>query len=275
MPVSGVRVCKKTSVNSTPVSKSSPAPPGRVFDMIKRKNLRTSGIKLLVLDEADEMLGKGFKAQIHDIYRLLSNATQIVLVSATLPGEVLEMTQKFMTEPVRILVKRDEISVDQIRNFYIMVEKEQFKFDTLCDLYDMMTMSQTVIFVNTRKKVEWLAQSMAKQQFAVSSMHGDMPQAERDEIMAAFRAGTSRVLISTDLWARGIDVPQVSVVINYDVPMSREQYIHRVGRTGRYGAAGIAITFVKTEELRLLRDIEQFYAMEIREMPMNVSELVN
>ncbi|EKF38469.1 ATP-dependent DEAD/H RNA helicase, putative [Trypanosoma cruzi marinkellei] len=245
--------------------------PGRVFDMIKRRHLRVNHLKTLVLDEADEMLGKGFKAQIHDIYRMIP-PLQVVLVSATLPVDVLEMTEKFMTEPVRILVRRDEITVDSIMQYFVSVDEEKNKFETLCDLYDTLTIAHAVIFCNTRKKVEQLAKKMRKENFSVSCMHGDMPQAERDEIMRNFREGKSRVLISTDLWSRGIDVEQVSLVLNYDLPFSREQYIHRIGRTGRMGRKGLAISFVKHDELRLLRDIEQFYATQIEELPANIAD---
>jgi ATP-dependent RNA helicase len=248
--------------------------PGRVFDMIKRKNLRTREIKMLVLDEADEMLSKGFKEQIYDVYRYLPPATQVVLVSATLPHEVLEMTSKFMTDPIRILVKRDELTLEGIKQFFVAVEKEEWKFDTLCDLYDTLTITQAVIFCNTRRKVDWLTDQMRKANFTVAHMHGEMPQNERDEIMASFRSGNQRVLITTDIWARGIDVQQVSLVINYDLPNNRELYIHRIGRSGRFGRKGVAINFVKNEDIRVLRDIEQFYSTQIDEMPMNVADLI-
>ena len=248
--------------------------PGRVFDMIKRRNLRTKNIKTLILDEADEMLNKGFKEQIYDIYRYLPPETQVVLISATLPNEVLDMTSKFMTDPIRILVKRDELTLEGIKQFFVAVEKEEWKFDTLCDLYDTLTITQAVIFVNTKKKVDWLTEKMRQNNFTVSSMHGDMPQKEREAIMAEFRGGTTRVLITTDVWARGIDVQQVSLVINYDLPNNRENYIHRIGRSGRYGRKGVAITFLKSEDTQALRDIEQFYSTQIDEMPVNVADLI-
>ena len=248
--------------------------PGRVFDMIKRRNLRTRNIKALILDEADEMLNKGFKEQIYDVYRYLPPETQVVLVSATLPQEVLEMTTKFMTDPVRILVKRDELTLEGIKQFFVAVEKEEWKFDTLCDLYDPLTITQAVIFCNTKRKVDWLTDKMRQNNFTVSSMHGDMPQKERDAIMGEFRGGTTRVLITTDVWARGIDVQQVSLVINYDLPNNRENYIHRIGRSGRYGRKGVAINFVKADDVRILRDIEQYYSTQIDEMPMNVADLI-
>jgi len=248
--------------------------PGRVFDMINRRTLRTRNIKMLVLDEADEMLNKGFKEQIYDVYRHLPPATQVVLVSATLTPDVLAITKKFMNNPIRILVKRDEITLEGIKQFCIAVEKEEWKFDTLTDLYDTLTITQAVIFCNTRRKVEWLTEKMRKANFTVASMHGEMLQKERDEIMKSFRNGTNRVLITTDLWARGIDVQQVSLVINYDLPNNRENYIHRIGRSGRFGRKGVAINFVKNEDMRILRDIEQFYSTQIDEMPMNVADLI-
>ena len=248
--------------------------PGRVFDMIKRRNLRTRNIKALILDEADEMLNKGFKEQIYDVYRYLPPETQVVLVSATLPQEVLEMSTKFMTDPIRILVKRDELTLEGIKQFFVAVEKEEWKFDTLCDLYDTLTITQAVIFCNTKRKVDCLTDKMRQNNFTVSSMHGDMPQKERDAIMGEFRGGTTRVLITTDVWARGIDVQQVSLVINYDLPNNRENYIHRIGRSGRYGRKGVAINFVKADDVRILRDIEQYYSTQIDEMPMNVADLI-
>uniref|UniRef100_A0A8C5PFQ4 RNA helicase n=1 Tax=Leptobrachium leishanense TaxID=445787 RepID=A0A8C5PFQ4_9ANUR len=244
------------------------------LDMIRRRSLRTRAIKMLVLDEADEMLNKGFKEQIYDVYRYLPPATQVCLISATLPHEILEMTNKFMTDPIRILVKRDELTLEGIKQFFVAVEREEWKFDTLCDLYDTLTITQAVIFCNTKRKVDWLTEKMREANFTVSSMHGDMPQKERESIMKEFRSGSSRVLISTDVWARGLDVPQVSLIINYDLPNNRELYIHRIGRSGRYGRKGVAINFVKNDDIRILRDIEQYYSTQIDEMPMNVADLI-
>jgi len=242
--------------------------------MIQRRALQTRALKALIIDEADEMLNKGFKEQIYDIYRYLPPSTQVVLVSATLPVEVLDMTRKFMTDPVRILVKRDELTLEGIKQFFVAVEKEEWKFDTLCDLYDTLTITQAVIFCNTKEKVDWLANKMRENNFTVAAMHGDMNQKDRDAVMEEFRSGSSRVLIATDLWGRGIDVQQVSLVICYDLPTNRELYIHRIGRSGRFGRKGVAINFVRTEDVATLRDIEQFYSTQIDEMPLNVSDLI-
>jgi ATP-dependent RNA helicase len=197
-----------------------------------------------------------------------------VVVSATLPQDILEMTNKFMNDPVKILVKRDEITLDGIKQFFVAVEKDDYKFETLCDLYDTLTITQAVIFCNKKNRVEWLAKQMREANFTVSYMHGSMPQKERDAIMAEFRAGQSRVLITTDVWGRGLDVQQVSLVICYDLPQNRELYIHRIGRSGRFGRKGVAINFVTNDDVRILRDIEQYYSTQIDEMPMNVAELI-
>ncbi|XP_041820857.1 eukaryotic initiation factor 4A-I-like [Chelmon rostratus] len=248
--------------------------PGRVYDMLTRKNLSSKSIKMFVLDEADEMLSRGFKDQIYDIFLKLSNSIQVVLLSATMPADVLEVTKKFMREPVRILVKKEELTLEGIRQFYINVEKEEWKLDTLCDLYETLTITQAVIFINTRRKVDWLTEKMHARDFTVSALHGDMDQKERDLIMREFRSGSSRVLITTDLLARGIDVQQVSLVINYDLPTNRENYIHRIGRGGRFGRKGVAINMVTDDDRRTLRDIETFYNTTIEEMPMNVADLI-
>jgi translation initiation factor 4A len=179
-----------------------------------------------------------------------------------------------MRDPVNILVKRDQLTLEGIRQFYIEIEQEDWKIDTLCDLYKTMTISQCVIFCNTRRKVDMLVEEMNRRDFAVSGMHGDMDQQQRDNIMKEFRSGSSRVLITTDLLARGIDVQQVSLVINYDVPNSRENYLHRIGRSGRFGRKGVAINFVTEDSRRALDDIMTFYNTEILEMPMDVADLL-
>lgn len=248
--------------------------PGRVHDMIQRHSLRTNAIKMFVLDEADEMLSRGFKDQIYDVFKYMPEDIQVILLSATMPVEVLEVTRRFMRDPIRILVKKEELTLEGIRQFYVMVEKEEWKFDTLCDLYDTVNVTQAVIFCNTRRKVDWLTQQMTQKKFTVSSMHGDMEQQERDLIMREFRSGSSRVLITTDLLARGIDVQQVSLVINYDLPGNRENYIHRIGRSGRFGRKGVAINFVAEEDKRVMKDIESFYNTNIEEMPMNIADLL-
>merc|ERR1711959_533600 len=248
--------------------------PGRVFDMIDRRALDARNVKVFVLDEADEMLSRGFTDQIYDVFRKLPENVQVGLFSATMPEEVLEMSGKFMNEPMRILVKRDELTLEGIKQFYVAVEHEEWKLDTLCGLYETLTITQAIIYCNARHKVDWLTEQLHSRDFTVSALHGDMDQKERELIMKEFRSGSSRVLITTDLLARGIDVQQVSLVINYDLPKDRENYIHRIGRSGRFGRKGVAINFIVSEDVRVLRDIEQFYNTQIEEMPMNVADLI-
>merc|ERR1711871_1752062 len=194
-------------------------------------------------------------------------SVKVGLFSATMPADVLELTQKFMQDPVRILVKKDELTLDGIKQFYVLVEREEWKLDTLCDLYETLTITQAMIFVNTRRKVEWLTEKMHARDFTCSAIHADLDQKERELIMREFRSGSSRVLITTDVLARGIDVQQVSLVINYDLPTNRENHIHRIGRGGRFGRKGVAINFVAADEERYLLDIQNHYHTEIAEMP--------
>merc|ERR1712057_101253 len=196
------------------------------------------------LDEADEMLSRGFTDQIYDVFRKLPENVQVGLFSATMPDEVLEMTTKFMNDPKRILVKRDELTLEGIKQFYVAVEREEWKLDTLCDLYETLTITQAIIYCNARRKVDWLTEQLHSRDFTVSALHG------------------------------GIDVQQVSLVINYDLPKDRENYIHRIGRSGRFGRKGVAINFIVSDDVRVLRDIEQFYNTQIEEMPMNVADLI-
>jgi translation initiation factor 4A len=248
--------------------------PGRVYDMLRRNALRADAIKCFVLDEADEMLSRGFKDQIYDIFQLLPQKLQVGVFSATMPPEALEITRKFMNRPVKILVKRDELTLEGIKQFYVNVDREEWKLDTLCDLYETLAITQSVIFINTRRKVDWLTDKMRARDHTVSATHGDMDQNTRDIIMREFRSGSSRVLITTDLLARGIDVQQVSLVINYDLPTQPENYLHRIGRSGRFGRKGVAINFVTREDERMLQDIQRFYNTIIEELPSNVADLL-
>ena len=248
--------------------------PGRVLDMIKRRNIMPRHVKMLVLDEADELLTKGFKEQIYEIYKTLPAGAQVVVVSATLTPEVLEMTNKFTSDPVKILVKRDDVTLKGIKQYYIQCEKEDWKFDTLCDLYDNLTITQAVIFCNTKAKVNWLAGQMRKSNFTVGAMHGDMKQEDRDSIMKEFRSGSTRVLISTDVWARGIDVQQVSLVINYDLPLDKENYVHRIGRSGRFGRKGTAINLLTSQDKDELKLLQHYYSTKIREVPADLSKIM-
>jgi len=251
--------------------------PGRLHDMINRKWLNIDNLKLFVIDEADELLSRGFKDQLYKIFKYVPSDTQIAIYSATMPDDVLEVTKKFMNHPIKILIKKEEITLEGIKQFFVLVSREEEKFLVICDIYDMLTISQSIIYCSTKRKVEWLTEKMKEKNFVVSSIHGDMFQETRDEIMADFRKGSSRVLITTDLLARGIDIPSVEVVINYDLPlpMLRENYIHRIGRSGRYGKKGVAINLVTHSDMKELKELEKFYCTCIEEMPKNVAEYLN
>lgn len=248
--------------------------PGRVFDMIKRYALKTENLKSFVLDEADEMLSRGFKDQIYEIFQYVPKTSQVCLFSATMPEAALELTQKFMEKPIRILVKRAELTLEGIKQFHLGVEHENWKIATLVDLFDKLSMAQTIIFANSKRKVIHIKDELEKQGHTCDYICSDMSQTQRNSVMKNFRDGESRVLITTDIIARGIDVQQVSIVINYDVPKYREIYIHRIGRSGRFGRKGIAINFVTEKEYITLQDIIRFYNTQIDPLPENIKDLL-
>jgi len=241
--------------------------PGRVLDMINKKALDTRSLRLMVLDEADEMLSKIFSNQIYDIFRFLPNNIQVGLFSATMTPEFFRLSDCFMRDPVRILVKNEELTLEGIKQFYINMEHNEYKYDTLCDLYDMCSISQTIIYCNSRNMVEDLYRRLCNDNFSCDCIHGDLSQEERNKIMEEFRNGTSRILISTDLLSRGIDVQQVSLVINYDIPNNIESYIHRIGRSGRFGRKGTSINFLTRYDVKKMKDIEEYYNILVEELP--------
>eukprot|EP00401_Gymnodinium_catenatum_P083234 CAMPEP_0117604252 /NCGR_PEP_ID=MMETSP0784-20121206/78585_1 /TAXON_ID=39447 /ORGANISM="" /LENGTH=438 /DNA_ID=CAMNT_0005407265 /DNA_START=333 /DNA_END=1650 /DNA_ORIENTATION=- len=247
--------------------------PGRVLDMVGKGHLRVDDLVVFVLDEADEMLSLGFKDQIYDIFKCLPPQVQVCLFSATLSPETLDMTTRFMRDAVRILVKKEELTLEGLRQFYVAIEREEWKLDTLCDLYETLTITQAIIYCNTRRKADFLTDQLQRRDFTVSTMHAELDQAERNLVMREFISGSSRVLISTDLLARGIDVQQVSLVVNYDLPLSMEKYLHRIGRSGRFGRKGVAINFVTKGDVRTMGAIERYYHTQIEELPANVAEL--
>jgi len=248
--------------------------PGRIMDLMNRRCLLVSNVNLLILDEADEMLSRGFKDQVKDIFQMLPEGFQVCLCSATMSPEVLELTSYFMVDPRQILVPQEELSLKGIKQFYVDVIEEQNKFMTLCDLYATLTITQCIIYCNTCRKVDELSELMIQNDHAVSSMHGSMSPEERNLVMSNFRSGVSRVLITTDLLARGIDVQQVSLVINYDLPPKDENYLHRIGRSGRFGRKGTAINFVTADDTARVREIEDYFKVVIAELPANITELI-
>ena len=249
--------------------------PGRVLDMLMRRKIDGRKVKTLVLDEADEILSRGFIEQIQSIIQNLNEGTDIVLVSATMPNEVLDLSEKFMRSPLRILVKKDAVTLEGIAQFYINVEKNAYKFETLCDLYDSITVSQCIIYCNRKRIATELGEQLVERNFAVSIIHSELTQEERNQVIDDFRSGKSRVLIATDIIARGIDVQQVSLVVNYDIPYQKETYIHRIGRSGRFGRKGVAINFVTFRDVERVQQIEQYYNTKIAELPSDINSIIN
>tara|TARA_Y100000780_G_scaffold232552_1_gene265893 strand:+ start:4986 stop:6140 length:1155 start_codon:yes stop_codon:yes gene_type:complete len=245
--------------------------PGRVLHMIQKSFVKKSNIEMLIMDEADELLSGSFQEQIKDIIKTGTDSeSQICIFSATLPKDKLDLTLHFMNKPLTILVKKEQLTLEGISQFYDYIERDEYKFDYLCHIYDRISISQSIIYVNTVKKASLLAEKLHEKNFTVTVIHGNMPSHERTEVMKQFRNGTSRILISTDLLARGIDVQQVSIVINYDIPTNRESYIHRIGRSGRYGRKGVAINFVTRRDTDKMRELEEFYNTQIVEIPENI-----
>lgn len=246
--------------------------PGRVIKMIQDNIINTDLLKLLILDEADELLSDSFIPQIRQVVKSIPRDSQICLFSATINENMLDITKKFMDNPINIFVNKEMLTLEGIRQFYIALSEEAWKFDTLCDIYEMISISQSIIYVNGRRKAEWLCQQLQDKNFVVSVIHGDMMLVERTKVMDDFRNGNIRILIATDLIGRGIDVQQVSIVLNYDVPRNKDNYLHRIGRSGRYGRKGVAINFATKREERVLDEIKRFYETEIIPMPENIED---
>lgn len=246
--------------------------PGRVLDMMNKQLLKLNYLKIFVLDEADEMLSRGFLDSIKEVIKFIPVSCQIALFSATMPPEIIAITSKFINNPARILVKKEELTLEGIRQYFIPMKRE-WKLEILLNLYKMMEITQAIIYCNSKKTVDYVSEELTKKGFVVSSMHSELPQQERDKVMKEFRLGATRVLITTDLLARGIDVYQVSLVINYDIPKQKETYIHRIGRSGRFGRKGTAINFATPEEKEEMETIQKFYNTTIEELPSDLSSI--
>ena len=246
--------------------------PGRVLDNIKRKKLNVDNLKVFALDEADEMLSRGFIDQIYNIFQFIPTDTQVALFSATMPPEVLDLTKKFIKNPVDILVKREELTLEGIKQFYVGLEKRSHKVDTLIDLFETISVTQCIIFVNKKRDAENLYNVLSENSFSVGLITGGMQQEDRNKVIKSFRGGSTRVLITTGLLSRGFDVQQVSLVINFDIPHDKESYIHSSGRCGRWGRKGCVINLVTEYEYENLKAIEKFYDTKIEELPMNIGD---
>jgi translation initiation factor 4A len=242
--------------------------PGRIYDLMNRKAFTTEHIRVIIVDEADQMLEDRFREQLQYILGMgFPSTTRCALFSATMNPSVVEFAEGLLVNPVRILVPPEEVSLKGIRQFRVDLEREEWKFEVLLDLYKNLNIAQGLIYCNKRQKAEWLAEKMTNAGFPITCIHGDMDVKDRMDRMTSFRKGETRVLISTDLLARGIDVQQVSLVINYELPTQMDNYIHRIGRSGRFGRKGTSINLISNEDKRLMKDIEDHYAITVEQLP--------
>ena len=249
--------------------------PGRILDMMQKKHIFTDKIKTFIIDEADEMFSQGFQELVKQIFNYIPKTSQVGLFSATFPEELLELSKGFMNQPERILVQKEQLTLEGISQYYINVKHHNWKYDVLTDIYNTINISQCIIYINSKNRINQIYEQLNIDNFPVGMIHGNLMTNEREEIMNKFRQGDIRILLSTDLLSRGIDVQQLSLVINYDLPIQKETYIHRIGRSGRYGRKGVAINFVTDRDLGDLSELQTFYNTKIEEMPQNIEEIIS
>ena len=248
--------------------------PGRVFDMLRKNHLNPKNIVMIICDEADELLSNGFKDQLYDIFQYLNKDIQVALFSASLPPFIQDITKKFMRDPVKILVKTEQLTLEGISQYYVAIEDDRHKYMALKDLYGFMSVSQCIIYANSVKRVSDLYDAMMEDGFPVCCIHSNMEKADRDIAFQEFRSGKHRVLISSNVTARGIDIQQVSVVINFDIPKDVNTYLHRIGRSGRWGRKGVGINMITRRDVGKIKEIEGFYSCQIQELPANFDNLM-
>lgn len=241
--------------------------PGRIYDVLRRKHINLDLVKLLILDEADEMLSSGFKEQVYNIFDLLPKNIQKALFSASMPHTINDLTNRFVTNPVKIIVKSEQLTLEGIKQYFVNLENDAMKYETLKDLFSTFSVAQCIIYCNSVTRVSDLYEAMNNDGYPVCLIHSNLDKATRQTNYDDFRRGKFRVLISSNVTARGIDIQQVSTVINFDIPKCVHAYLHRIGRSGRWGRKGVAINFITRRDYKQLKDIEQFYQTNINELP--------
>ena len=279
MDINVMKVVGKTSIQECKQELSKEpqvivGTPGRVLDMISKRFLYTNDIKLLIFDEADEMLSYGFQETIYGIIRYISKETQICLFSATRTDETDELSNRFLNNPESILVEKKNVTLEGIKQYKVLIN-EEWKYDTLIDIYNLLNISQCIIYVNYKNKLMDLYDKLIENKYPVDYIHGEVTKDERENKLLNFKNGKTRILLSTDLLARGIDVQQLNLVINFDLPKSKETYVHRIGRSGRYGRKGVAINLINNREAGYLSELEEHYKITIDELPQNVGDILN
>lgn len=242
--------------------------PGRIYDYIERKAFDPKKLRMFVMDEADALLKNDFVEQIQKIFNELDEACQVVIFSATYTDEILEIADSITSTPKKkILVEHEKLSVELIKQYKVDVIHDNIKYSTLADLYTKLQIGQCIIFVNSINTANFLEKRLTKDGFGVSKIHGNLDSQSRTSVLKDFRTGLTRVLIATDVLSRGIDVEQIGIVINYDLPKDYAQYLHRIGRSGRFGKIGVAINFVTKNDYEMLSNIEKHYKINIVDMP--------
>ncbi len=232
------------------------ATPGRLMDHMERRTIRLDGVDNVIIDEADEMLNMGFVEDIEKILGATPDERQTVLFSATMPRPIQNLARKFQKNPALIQVKAQEVTVPLIEQQYIEIQENQ-KFDILCRLLDMHAPELSIVFGRTKRRVDELTEALKKRGYLADGIHGDLTQGKREIVLRQFRESTTDILVATDVAARGLDVSGVTHIYNFDIPQAPDSYVHRIGRTGRAGQSGLAITLVLPRELGQLRYIEQ------------------
>ena len=241
---------------------------GRIFDMIKRRKLNIHTTKLFILDEADEMLSYGFQSQIQELFQYFNNNIQVAIFSATMPNEIIRLTDKFMNNPIKLTMRAETLSLDGITQHYIAMFDNEEKYTWIKNIFNKLSSTSTIIFVNDINNVIELYQRMLADGFPVCHIHSSLPKDERNNVINDFKKNKYNIMISSNLTARGIDIQQLNLVINYDIPNSVHTYLHRIGRSGRWGRKGTAINFVCEKDIQRMKRIEQHYKINITEFIM-------
>lgn len=246
---------------------------GRVLDMMQRNRITSRKIKMVILDEADEMLSSGFKEQVYQIFQYFNNNIQVALFSATIPESIKPIIDKIVRNPVRISVKLEQLSLEGIHQYYVAVDDDRQKYMALKDIYSNLSVSSCIIYANSVKRVAELYDAMIEDGFPVCCIHSNMDRTTRENSFKDFRQGKFRVLISSNVTSRGIDIQQVGTVINFDIPKCVHNYLHRIGRSGRWGRKGVGINLITRRDFFKLREIEKHYEIKVKELPSDLKNL--
>jgi translation initiation factor 4A len=246
--------------------------PGRILHMIKKNILKLNYLKAFVFDEADEMLSNGFLEYMKEIITYIHSDCRVNLFSATMPNEIVTLTNNIMTNPAKIIVKNEQLTLEGVKQYYLILKKD-WKLETLLDIYKSINFASAIIFCNSKTNVEYIAEEMKKRGHMISCIHADLPMMERDRVMKEFRTGATRVMITTDLLGRCVELYSVSIVINYDFPKRKETYIHRIGRSGKFSKKGNVINFVTSNDMVEFEALQKYYNTTIEPLPSDLSEI--